>query len=78
MGAVLFSGDDAKKKLGALSGGEAARLIFARQVIEKPNVLMLDEPTNHLDLEGIEALVQGLEGLRGQPDLRLPRSLVRR
>jgi len=65
MGAVLFSGDDAKKKLGALSGGEAARLIFARQVIEKPNVLMLDEPTNHLDLEGIEALVQGLAAYEG-------------
>jgi ATPase subunit of ABC transporter with duplicated ATPase domains len=65
LGAVLFSGDDAHKKLLALSGGEAARLIFARQVIEKPNVLVLDEPTNHLDLEGIEALVTALKSYPG-------------
>ena len=65
LGAVLFSGDEVKKKLGSLSGGEAARLIFARQVIEKPNVLVLDEPTNHLDLEAIEALVEGLRAFDG-------------
>ena len=57
LAAVLFSGDASKKKLEALSGGEAARLMFARQAVEKPNVLILDEPTNHLDLEAIEALV---------------------
>jgi len=60
LGAVLFSGDEADKKVGALSGGEAARLIFAREVIRQPNVLLLDEPTNHLDLEAIESLVKGL------------------
>jgi ATPase subunit of ABC transporter with duplicated ATPase domains len=60
LGAVLFSGDDAKKSVGNLSGGEAARLIFARLSITHPNVLVLDEPTNHLDLEAIEALVEGL------------------
>ena len=65
LGAVLFTGDEAEKKLGALSGGEAARLIFARQVVEKPNVLVLDEPTNHLDLEAIEALVTGLRAYDG-------------
>ena len=65
LGAVLFSGDEAKKKLGALSGGEAARLIFARLVVEKPNVLVLDEPTNHLDLEAIEALVTALKAYEG-------------
>jgi ABC-type glutathione transport system ATPase component len=65
LGAVLFSGDEAEKKIVALSGGEAARLIFARQVIEQPNVLVLDEPTNHLDLEAIEALVNGLEAYEG-------------
>ncbi len=65
LGAVLFSGDDVDKRLEALSGGEAARLIFARQSVEKPNVLVLDEPTNHLDLEGIEALVTGLEAYEG-------------
>ena len=65
LGAVLFSGDDVHKKLQALSGGEAARLIFARLGIEKPNVLVLDEPTNHLDLEAIDALVDGLEKYDG-------------
>ncbi len=65
LGAVLFSGDEVEKKLGALSGGEAARLIFARHVVERPNVLVLDEPTNHLDLEAIEALVGGLRAFPG-------------
>ncbi len=57
---MLFTKDEALKKVTALSGGEAARLIFARLGIEHPNVLVLDEPTNHLDLEAIEALVEGL------------------
>ena len=65
LGAVLFSGDDVDKKLSSLSGGEAARLVFARQVVERPNVLVLDEPTNHLDLEAIEALVAGLLAYEG-------------
>ena len=65
LGAVLFSGDEVDKRLSALSGGEAARLTFARQVVEKPNVLVLDEPTNHLDLEAIEALVAGLRAYEG-------------
>jgi ATPase subunit of ABC transporter with duplicated ATPase domains len=60
LGRVLFSGDDVKKKVGALSGGEAARLVFCRIMVEKPNVLVLDEPTNHLDMEAIEALVEAL------------------
>ena len=62
---VLFSKDEVRKKLGALSGGEAARLIFARLTVDEPNVLVLDEPTNHLDLEAIEALVEGLEAYEG-------------
>ncbi len=65
LGAVLFSSDEVMKKLGSLSGGEAARLIFARQIVERPNVLVLDEPTNHLDLEAIEALVAGLNNYPG-------------
>ncbi len=65
LAAVLFSGDESGKKLGALSGGEAARLIFARHVVENPNVLVLDEPTNHLDLESIEALVEALKKYDG-------------
>ena len=65
MGMMLFSGDDGKKRLSALSGGEAARLVFTRLAIERPNVLVLDEPTNHLDLESIEALVEGLKSFEG-------------
>jgi ATPase subunit of ABC transporter with duplicated ATPase domains len=65
LGKVLFSGDEVEKKLPALSGGEAARLIFARLAVDEPNVLVLDEPTNHLDLEAIEALVAGLEAYDG-------------
>jgi ATPase subunit of ABC transporter with duplicated ATPase domains len=65
LGKVLFSGDEVEKRLPSLSGGEAARLIFARIAGDEPNVLVLDEPTNHLDLEAIEALVAGLEAFDG-------------
>jgi ATPase subunit of ABC transporter with duplicated ATPase domains len=65
MGLVLFSGDDGKKRIRSLSGGEAARLVFSRLALERPNVLVLDEPTNHLDLESIEALVEGLKAFDG-------------
>jgi len=65
MGLMLFSGDDGKKPLSALSGGEITRLVFTRLGIERPNVLVLDEPTNHLDLESIEALVEGLQAFTG-------------
>src|SRR6202451_1668540 len=65
LGQMLFSGDDALKKTQALSGGEAARLIFCRLMLEKPNVLVLDEPTNHLDLESINALNIALQRYEG-------------
>ncbi len=65
LGKVLFSGDEAEKKVVNLSGGEAARLVFARLAVEHPNVLILDEPTNHLDLEAIEALVKALRSFDG-------------
>jgi ATPase subunit of ABC transporter with duplicated ATPase domains len=65
MAMMLFTGDDPKKKLSTLSGGEAARLVFCRLAIERPNILVLDEPTNHLDLESIEALVEGLKAYTG-------------
>jgi len=65
LGKVLFSGDDVKKRASSLSGGETARLVFARLAIQKPNVLILDEPTNHLDMEAIEALVVALESFKG-------------
>jgi energy-coupling factor transporter ATP-binding protein EcfA2 len=62
---VLFQKDDVQKPLRALSGGEAARLVFAKLSVTRPNVLVLDEPTNHLDLEAIEALVAGLAAYDG-------------
>ena len=65
MGMMLFTKDDGEKKVSALSGGEAARLVFSRIALEEPNVLILDEPTNHLDLESIEALVAELEVFEG-------------
>ena len=65
LGAVLFTKDEAIKRIASLSGGEAARLLFCRHVVLKPNVLVLDEPTNHLDLEAIEALIEGLSSYEG-------------
>jgi ATPase subunit of ABC transporter with duplicated ATPase domains len=65
LGMMLFSGDEGEKRLAALSGGEAARLVFSRLALEQPNVLVLDEPTNHLDLESIEALVAALQTYEG-------------
>jgi len=65
LGAVLFTKDEAAKRITSLSGGEAARLLFCRHIVLKPNVLVLDEPTNHLDLEAIEALIEGLSAYPG-------------
>jgi ATPase subunit of ABC transporter with duplicated ATPase domains len=65
LGRVLFSGEDAGKKVRLLSGGECARLIFALLSVAKPNVLVLDEPTNHLDLEAIHAVVKALKEYTG-------------
>jgi len=65
LGRLLFSGDDVHKPVSALSGGEAARLVFCRIMVQRPNVLVLDEPTNHLDLEAIHALVAALLAFEG-------------
>ena len=65
LGRALFSGDDVDKKIGQLSGGEAARLIFARLMADRPNVMLLDEPTNHLDLESIDNLCEAVLGYDG-------------
>jgi ATPase subunit of ABC transporter with duplicated ATPase domains len=65
LGQMLFSGDDALKKTTALSGGEAARAVFCRLMLQKPNFLLLDEPTNHLDLESINALNIALQRYEG-------------
>jgi len=65
LGQMLFSGEDATKRTENLSGGEAARLIFCRLMLQKPNFLLLDEPTNHLDLESINALNIALQKYDG-------------
>jgi len=65
LGQMLFSGEEALKPTAALSGGEAARLIFCKLMLQKPNVLVLDEPTNHLDLESINALNISLQKYLG-------------
>jgi ATPase subunit of ABC transporter with duplicated ATPase domains len=65
LGRMLFSGEEVDKRVGTLSGGEAARLVFATLMAEEPNVLLLDEPTNHLDLESIHALVAALDAFEG-------------
>jgi len=65
LGQMLFSGEDATKNTSALSGGESARMIFCKLMLQKPNVLVLDEPNNHLDLESINALNIALQKYPG-------------
>jgi len=65
LGQMLFTGDDALKKTDALSGGEIARIVFCRLMLQKPNFLVLDEPTNNLDLESINALNIALQKYPG-------------
>jgi len=61
LGKMLFSGDEALKKTGVLSGGEKVRCLLAKMMLSDANALILDEPTNHLDLESITALNNGLQ-----------------
>ncbi len=65
LGRMLFSGDEALKKVNVLSGGERVRCMLARMMLAQANVLILDEPTNHLDLESITALNEGLIRYKG-------------
>ncbi len=65
LGQMLFSGEESLKPTEALSGGETARLLLCRIMLQKPNVLVLDEPTNHLDLEAINALNVALQRFEG-------------
>ncbi len=65
LGRLLFSGDEQKKSVNVISGGEQGRMLFGKLMLQKPNVLVMDEPTNHLDMESIEALNSGLEKFPG-------------
>ncbi len=65
LGRMLFSGESRLKMTDNLSGGESARLIIAKLMLQQNNVLILDEPTNHLDLESVSALAESLEKFQG-------------
>jgi len=65
LGRLLFSGDETKKSVNVLSGGEKGRMIYGKLMLSKPNVLLMDEPTNHMDMETIESLQIGLEHYAG-------------
>ena len=66
LGRMLFSGEDVFKKVNVLSGGEKARCMLSKIMLEEPNFLILDEPTNHLDLESITSLNKGLCNFKGE------------
>ena len=65
LGRLLFSGDDVKKTVKVLSGGEKGRMVFGKLMLQKHNVLLMDEPTNHLDMESIESLNSALLEFKG-------------
>lgn len=65
LGRLLFSGDDIKKTVDVISGGEQGRMLFGKLILQKPNVMLLDEPTNHMDMESIESLQMALEKYPG-------------
>jgi ATPase subunit of ABC transporter with duplicated ATPase domains len=65
LGRLLFSGDETRKSVKVLSGGEKGRMIYGKLMLMRPNVLLLDEPTNHMDMETIESLQIGVEKYPG-------------
>ena len=65
LGKLLFSGDDVKKSVRVLSGGEQGRMLFGKLTLTRANVLVLDEPTNHLDMESIESVNTAVELFKG-------------
>ena len=65
LGRLLFSGDDVKKIVKVLSGGEKGRMIYGKLMLGRHNVMLMDEPTNHMDMESIESLNIALEKYTG-------------
>ena len=65
LGRLLFSGDDIRKSVKVLSGGEKNRMLYGKLMLTRPNVMLMDEPTNHMDMESIESLQIGLEKYPG-------------
>ncbi len=65
LGRLLFSGEETRKSIKVLSGGEQGRMIYGKLMLTRPNVLLMDEPTNHMDMETIESLQIGLEKYPG-------------
>jgi len=65
LGRLLFSGDDVKKSVQVLSGGEKGRMMYGKLMLGRHNVMLLDEPTNHMDMESIESLNIALEKYAG-------------
>jgi len=64
-GAMMFSGDDALKKIQVLSGGEKSRVMLGKLLVSPTNLLLLDEPTNHLDMESCDALLAAIDNFEG-------------
>ncbi|CAH1852127.1 ABC-F family ATP-binding cassette domain-containing protein [Convivina praedatoris] len=65
LGQMLFKGDDALKEISVLSGGEKVRIVLAKMMLLKANVLLMDDPTNHLDLESIQSLNDAVKSFKG-------------
>jgi ATP-binding cassette subfamily F protein 3 len=64
-GLMMFSGDNAKKKISLLSGGEKSRVMLGKIIAQDVNLLFLDEPTNHLDIDSIDALTNAIKAFPG-------------
>ena len=64
-GTMMFSGDDALKKISVLSGGEKSRVMLAKAILQPANILFLDEPTNHLDMQSCDSLLEAIDQFKG-------------